>query len=377
MTSPEITVVDLTIREGMQYRGLMFSPQERSCILEFQETLGVDVSQVGYPPAHVSELAHVENLFIEAKKRDYTIRVTGLCRALVEDVGPMLESGLNEFHLHTVFTEETLKQRSIESIYRSLESTIRTIRSRVEDACIEISLIDVGKTDAVLLEECCAFLMDPLGVDIITLPDTSGMMAPNQVYQKVKSIVRRAAGKKTRISVHCHNDMGMASANTIMGVTAGASVVQVSALGIGERNGLGDLFVVSKTLKEQGYQLNIETENIELFQKYYEYVDELCRKKAHIGLLTYNTPFFGKAMKTHVAGTHGAGKFGIDSDEDFYLNVLCGKHLVKKYLKLNGIAFDENKIEEIVRRTKDKSVELNRFVTEREMADMVRRIGNL
>jgi len=165
--------------------------------------------------------------------------------------------------------------------------------------------------------------------------------------------------------------MGMASANTIMGVIAGASVIQVSVFGIGERNGLGDIFTVSRLLKEQGYQLSVRTEDIKLFQDYYEYIDDLCWKKSKIRLMNYNTPFFGQAMKTHVAGTHGAGQYGLDSDEDFYLNVLCGKHLVKKYLNLNKIVFGENRIDEIVKKTKDRSVKLNRALSKEEMRDIV------
>ncbi len=371
MKFQEITVVDLTIREGMQYRGLMFSPEERLAILEFQEALGVDITQVGYPPAHISEREAVKNLFSEVQKRKFKIHVTGLCRALVKDVGPMLDFKLNDFHLHTVFTEETLKQRSLDSIYESLADTIKLIRSKAEKACVEISLIDVGKTDASLLEESSAFLINQLGIDIITLPDTSGIMAPNQIAKTVKAIVKLAECTKTRISVHCHNDMGLASANTIMGVTAGATVIQVSALGIGERNGLGDIFVVSKLLKDQGYQLNVKTENIKLFQEYYKYVDELCRKKTNFGPLNYNTPFFGQSIKTHVAGTHGTGKYGVDSEEDFFLNVLCGKHLVKKYLKLNEIVYEKNKIDEIVTKTKDESVKLNRSLSKEEMLAIV------
>ncbi len=349
----------------------MFSPEERTTILEFQEALGVDITQVGYPPAHTSESECVKNLFAEAKKRAFKIHVTGLCRALAEDVRPMIKSGLNDFHLHTVFTEETLKQRSLDSIYQFLGDTIRLIRSKTLNACIEISLIDVGKTDPNLLKECSAFLINQLKVDIITLPDTSGIMAPNQIVDTVKPIVKLAKGTNTKISVHCHNDMGMASANTIMGVAAGAEVIQVSALGIGERNGLGDIFVVSRSLKEQGYQLNVKTEDIKLFQKYYEYIDDLCWKKSNFRLMNYNTPLFGQSMKTHVAGTHGTGKYGLDSEEDFYLNVLCGRHLVKKYLKLNEITYDKNRIDEIVTRTKNKSVKLNRSLSKEEMLDVV------
>ncbi|MCP4756970.1 MAG: hypothetical protein GY866_39410 [Proteobacteria bacterium] len=371
MASREITVVDLTIREGMQYRGLMFSPDERMKILEFQESLGVDISQVGYPPAHPSEMASVETLYAEAEKRGFRIRVTGLCRALSGDVEPMIESGLLDFHLHTVLTAEMLQRRSVDSIFESLGRTIEHIRSRVKKACIEVSLIDIGRTDPGLLEACARFLIHRVEVDMLTLPDTSGILTPNRLFDKVASIVRLVEEKSTRIGVHCHNDLGMASANTVMGVVAGASVVQVAALGIGERNGIGDLFIAGKCLKEQGYDLNLKIEDTRAFRRYYEYVAGLCQKKTNIDLLNYNTPFFGSSMRTHVAGTHGIAKYGTDSDEEFYLNVLCGKSLVKKYLQRNGIAYDPTRIEEIVSGIKNQSVERNRPVSREEVIAII------
>lgn len=371
MNYKDIIVVDQTIREGMQYRGLMLSYDERIKILEFQELLGVDISQAGYPPAHGSEAESVMKLFSEAKRRKYAIRVSGLCRALTEDVKPMVEYGFTDFQLHLAFTHEMLKRRSVDSILRSLEDTIRYIRSKVKEPFIEVSVLDVGKTDADLLKTSAGFLIDGLDVDVLALPDTSGIMAPNLFFDSVKSITRMTKDKRTRIGVHCHNDMGMATANTIMGVAAGASVVQATALGVGERNGIGDIYLVGKCLKDQGYRLNIKTENIDLFKQYYQFINDLCKKKTGMDIMNYNTPVFGGSGKAHVAGTHGIAKYGRATDETYYLNVLCGKHLVKKYLDMNSIDYNAERIEEIVSKIKNKSVELSRAVSKDEVLDIV------
>ena len=197
-------------------------------------------------------------------------------------------------------------------------------------------------------------------------------MAPNQVYERVGIISRLAKGKNTPIGIHCHNDLGMATANTITGVLAGASVVEASALGIGERNGIGDIFITAKNLKEQGFDLNIQTEKADIFREYYEFVDTVCCQKTGIKLLNYNTPFFGKSTKTHVAGTHGIGQFGLAAGQEFYLNVLCGKHLVENYLKLHKIGYKKEYLPEIVARIKNKSAETNMCVTREEVKDIVR-----
>ena len=367
----KIIVFDQTIREGMQYRGLMFSHAERLKIMEFQQALGVDISQAGYPPAHESEIRHIKKICREAVIRNYNIRISGLCRALVKDVSRMVATGLKEFNLHTSFTDEMLSRQSIESIFKSLKETVLFIRSEVEKPGIEVSLLDIGKTDIELLKKCADFLINNLKINILSLPDTSGLMAPNQIYKRVESISSLAKGKNTQIGIHCHNDLGMATANTIMGILAGASIIEVSALGIGERNGIGDIFITAMNLKNQGFDLNLKIEKEDIFREYYEFVDAVCYQKTGIKLLNNNTPFFGNSSMTHVAGTHGIGQFGLALDQKFYLNVLCGKHLVENYLKLHKIGYEKKYLQEIVAGIKDKSAEADRCVTQEEVKEIV------
>ena len=371
----KIIIIDQTIREGMQYHGLMFSNDQRLKIIEFQEALGVDVSQAGYPPAHKSEAENVKSLYRETQKRGYAIRVSGLYRALADDVRPMVKLGFKDFQLHVALTKEMLERTSVDVIYKSLEQTVALIRSEVSEPVIDVSLLDMGNTDMDLLEECAGFLIDELEVDILTLPDTSGIRAPNLIFDRVASIVKLTIAKKTRIGIHCHNDMGMATANTIMGVAAGALVVQVTALGIGERNGIGDIFLVGKCLKDQGYPINLKTENKDLFEQYYKYINGICLEQTNTGILNYNTPVFSPSMETHVAGTHGIASYGSAGNEAFFLNVLCGKHMVEKYLHSNNIRYDKDNIKEIVAGIKDKSAELGRFISKKEVVDIVIETG--
>ena len=376
MKKNRIYVNDQTIREGMQYRGLMFSYAERMKILEFQESLCVDISQVGYPPAHKSETTMINKISSELASRSYNIRIFGLCRAIVDDICRMIEAGLTEFHLHTTMTKEMLKTYDINFIFDSLKESVRYIRSRVKNSVIAVSILDIGKTDLTILKKCTDFLINKLEIDILSLPDTSGIIAPNIFFDRVKSIVQLAQGKSAMISIHCHNDMGMSSANTIMGAVAGASIIEVTALGIGERNGIGDIFLTGKLLKDQGYQLNLRTEEIEIFKAYYEYINDICIKKTGMNLINYNTPFFGDSMKIHVAGTHGIASYGLYPEKNYYLNVLCGKHLVTEYLKNNDINFRKEDVKKIVEKIKAKSVESNSYVTKQEVIDIVGRLKN-
>lgn len=346
----------------MQYRGMMFSEKERLKLIEYQEALGVDISQSAYPSAHDSEKEILKVLHREAVEKEYGIRIAGLGRALIKDADLIMESGVNDIQLHLV-----MDQGNADAGYRRLKEVVSFIRERLQQAVIEISILDLGKIDPDFLKKSTEIIINEMHIDILTLPDTSGMLSPNLLSHRVGLVAGIAEESSTLLGVHCHNDMGMATANTITGVEAGASVVEVSALGIGERNGIGDLFIVGKHLKEQGYNLNLKTKNIDMFRNYYEYVDDLCFQKTGIHLLNYNTPFFGDSVHTHVAGTHGLTPFGNRDKEDFFLNVLCGKHLVRKFMKQNSIDFDENELPEIVSKIKKYSVEKERCLSVKEV----------
>jgi len=131
-----------------------------------------------------------------------------------------------------------------------------------------VSLLDVGKTEKQLLKKLASFLINDLEVDILTLPDTSGVMMPMHYYDLISDSCKANPHGKTRIGVHCHNDLGMANSNSIMGVLGGASAIEVSAFGIGERNGIGDLFIVGRVLKREGFRIKLNIENVALFKNH-------------------------------------------------------------------------------------------------------------
>ncbi len=358
--------MDQTLREGMQHRGIVFSSAEKQQILNFQQKLGVDICQAGYPPAHVSEkntVTHLQDIVI---KENFHIQVAGMARAHPGDVPILLETGINQFHLHAHIQpgdDAATKDRSLARI----TDTVTALRSRRAGALISMAMLDIGSTPRSFLEQYGNFLIHTLSIDILSVPDTSGQMAPNTFHDAVKIMVEMSAGTNTNISVHCHNDLGMATANTVMGVVAGATLVEVSALGIGERNGIGDLFSVGKILRDQNHPMNLKIEDIDLFRKYYEYVNNVCSRQTGESLLSYNTPFFGDAVNTHVAGTHADTAFGMGLTEKYYLNVLCGRGLVEKYLKAQQITFVPEDLTQITRTIKDESARLGRCLSEAEI----------
>jgi len=368
MKHKKIIIIDETLREGMQYRGLVFTLEQRLRILDFQERLKVDICQAGYPPAHASEADLVRKLSQHAQKNKYKIRIAAMGRAIPADAAILLGTQVNDLHFHVHIKNETGPER-LDQILDDLLKTIDFVKKQRPSACISIAMLDIGRSENDILNKSVSFLSDH-HIDIISLPDTSGMMAPNQVFEKIHSLASESLD--TKISIHCHNDMGMASANSVMGILAGGQALELCALGIAERNGIADLYTTTKTLQDQGFEIRLNTADLPTFYDYYTYVDAIVYEQTHEHVLTVNTPVFGDAIKTHVAGTHAGGEYGISKEAQFFLNVLCGRGLVKKYLDGEGIFYDEKRLEEITSCIKEQSHTLGRRLKKNEIRVIAR-----
>ena len=364
MKNKKLLIIDDTLREGMQYRGLVFSLEQRLRILDFQEKLCVDICKAGYPSAHKSEADIVKALALHAQKNKFKIKVAAMGRASLQDADLLLNTHVSELHFH-LHIKNDVEQKKIDQILTDLLKTIDFVRKQRTKACISIAMLDIGRSESRILDQCVSFLNDQK-IDMISLPDTSGLMAPNQVFEKIQHLFSKTAD--TKISIHCHNDMGMASANSVMGNLAGGRVLELSALGIGERNGIADLYTTAKTLQDQGFDIRLNTDDIKTFYDYYKYVDAIVYEQTHEHMLTVNTPVFGDAVKTHVAGTHAGGEYGIASEEQFFLSILCGKGLVKKYLDRENISYDKKRLEEITSTIKQQSITLGRRLEKNEIS---------
>lgn len=365
----QITLIDQTIREGMQFQGVMFSCDQRLKILEFQEALGVDICQAGYPSAHPKEAAMVKTLVDHAGQRGFNIRVAALGRAFLPDAKILVDTGITDVHFHLHLPPDTGWQ-VLENTFSQLIPVVDFVRTARPDAIISLAVLDMGKTPLNQLEKGIRFLGQNHLVDILSLPDTSGIMAPNQVMDRIGHAAALAGDMA--VSIHCHNDLGMASANSVMGILAGARVLEVSVSGIGERNGIGDLYLTSRILADQGIQTGFSHDRIDQVREYYEFVDDIVREQTGQGLIHAATPVFGQAAHTHVAGTHAQHLYGAGTTPDFHLNLLCGNHLVKKYLTRHHIGFHPEHLPAITAAVKEMSIQKNRRLTPAEVRKIVR-----
>ena len=369
--APLIKTIDETIREGMQHRGLMFSYAQRLKMVEFMESLGIDVCQAGYPPAHPSEEEAVKNLNDTCRSRGYRIGIAGMGRAVQKDAESLLETGIRHFHLH-FHVRESFEPDRFEAVLKETRKTADLLRKRRKRATISMAVLDIGKTGDDFLARITDFLIRDTETDLISLPDTSGIIAPDRIYQRISPLAEKAVKAGKQISVHCHNDMGMAAANTFMGIKAGGGVMEASALGIGERNGIADLYPTARILRDNGFHTDVRVDDMDTFTRYYRFVDQIYREQTGDSLLTYNTPVFGKGGRSHVAGTHAGAGFGTTEEEEYFLNVLCGKKLVKQYLEKHRIPHSTGDIPRIADRIKERSAKEFRSLDLEEIRTIAR-----
>lgn len=364
----QFLLMDQTIREGMQFQGVVFSLDQRMKILEFQEALGIDICQAGYPSAHPQEAAMVKALADHARQRNFNIQVAALGRAFLPDAQILVDTGIKDIHFHLYLPSHATVAES-EKILSQLIPVIQFVRNARDDAVISLAVLDMGKTPAYQLNACIRFLCQNQMIDILSLPDTSGIMGPNQVADRIQDALTLAGDMA--VSIHCHNDLGMASANSVMGILAGAHMLEASVCGIGERNGIGDLYLASRILADQNVLCNFARNNLDQVREYYLFVHDIVKQQTGQGLIHAKTPVFGQAAHTHVAGTHAENLYGTSTTPDFHLNLLCGNHLVKKYLCCHHIVFHPDKVPAITAAIKEMSVQKNRRLTLKEVKEIV------
>jgi 2-isopropylmalate synthase len=273
-TYDENTVIffDTTLRDGEQSPGATLSSAEKLEIARQLARLGVDVIEAGFPAASPDDLAAVQRVAREVGTEDGPI-ICGLSRAIESDIRTCWEGvkdakkprihtflGTSPTHLKMVgLTEETALER--------IRFGVTLARSLCED--VEFSPMDAGRTEMEFLIKACAVAVE-CGATTLNIPDTVGYVTPQEWEEKLSALIAETpgAGKGSGViwSVHCHNDLGMATANTLAGVRAGVRQVEVTINGVGERAGNTSLEEVAMSLRTRekafGLRSNIDTTQI-------------------------------------------------------------------------------------------------------------------
>ena len=244
-----VRVFDTTLRDGEQSPGATLTSDEKVEIGRALSRLGVDVIEAGFPAASPDDLEAVRRIANTAGVEDVPGRiiklppiVCGLARANAKDIDRCWE-GVRDAQrprIHTfiatspIHREHKLRMSKVQVIERAREM-VTYARSLCAD--VEFSAEDAGRTEPDFLYEILSAVI-AAGASTLNIPDTVGYTLPDEFGQLIAGIIKNVPGvDKTIISVHCHNDLGLASANTLAGIRAGARQAEVTINGIGERAG--------------------------------------------------------------------------------------------------------------------------------------------
>ncbi len=242
MTSGRIAIFDTTLRDGEQSPGCSMNLDEKLRMARQLEHLGVDIVEAGFPIASEGDFAAVKA--VAAACRNVT--VAALCRTAGADVARAAEALAGAAHprIHTfvatsdIHLEHKLRKSRAE-VLEMTRASVRMARNYAEE--VEFSAEDATRSDVDYLCEVFSVAVDE-GATIINVPDTVGYSLPSEFSQLVSSVRDRVVGDKpVTISVHCHNDLGLAVANSLSAIAAGARQVECTINGIGERAGNASL----------------------------------------------------------------------------------------------------------------------------------------
>ena len=349
-------IFDTTLRDGEQVPGCQLNTVEKIQVAKALEQLGVDIIEAGFPISSPGDF----NSVIEISKAVTWPTICALTRAVEKDIDIAADAlkyakrkrihtgiGTSDYHIKYKFnsTRDDIIERGVQAV--------KYAKKYVED--VEFYCEDAGRTDNAYLAQVVEAVIKA-GATVVNIPDTTGYCLPQEYYEKIKYLMEHVDGiHKAVISTHCHNDLGMATANTFSGVMGGARQVEVTVNGIGERAGntsLEEIAMILKCHKGLGIDTNINTAKIYPTSRM---VSSLMNMPVQP-----NKAIVGRNAFAHSSGIHQDGVLknvqtyeimdphdvGIE-DNAIVLTARSGRAALKHRLNVNGVELDEKKLDKI------------------------------
>ncbi|MCK0169506.1 2-isopropylmalate synthase [Aliiroseovarius sp. S1123] len=364
MTNPSdhVLIFDTTLRDGEQSPGATMTHDEKLEIAEMLDEMGVDIIEAGFPIASEGDFAAVS----EIAERSKNSVICGLSRANFKDIDRCAEAVRKAAkpRIHTFIGTSPL-HRAIPNLTQDemadlIHETVSHARNLVDD--VQWSPMDATRTEHDYLCRVIEIAIKA-GATTINIPDTVGYTAPRESADLIRMLIERVPGADEIIfATHCHNDLGMATANALAAVEAGARQIECTINGLGERAGNTALEEVVMALKVRNdimpYQTGIDTTKIM----------NISRRVAQVSgfAVQYNKAIVGKNAFAHESGIHQDGmlknpeNFEIMRPEDIGLagtSLPLGKHSGRAALKakLNDLGFDvgDNQLKDVFVRFKE------------------------
>jgi len=303
MSSNKVQIFDTTLRDGEQVPGCKLNTTQKLVIAEKLDFLGVDIIEAGFPVSSPGDFNSVS----EISKLVKNATVCGLTRAVKNDIEvaanalrfakrPRIHTGIGTSETHIKYKFNSSKEEIIE---RAI-AAVSYAKTFVED--VEFYAEDAGRTDNEFLARVCEAVIKA-GATVLNIPDTTGYCLPEEYGAKIKYLKENVTGiDKAILSCHCHNDLGLATANSIAGAMNGARQIECTINGIGERAGNTSLEEVVMILKQHPY-LNLNTNiNAKLLTEMSQLVSD------SMGMMVQpNKAIVGANAFAHSSGIHQDG----------------------------------------------------------------------
>ncbi len=354
MADGKIHIFDTTLRDGEQVPGCKLNTREKLELALQLEALGVDIIEAGFPISSPGDFESVAQI----SKHIKNATVCGLTRAVLKDIEVAAESlkyavqprihtgiGTSDLHIKAKFnsTQDEILQRAIQCV--------KWARNFTDD--VEFYAEDAGRTDNEYLARVIEAVIKA-GATVVNIPDTTGYCLPHQYGEKIDYLVNNVPNiDKAIISCHCHNDLGLATANSIAGVIAGARQIECTINGLGERAGntsLEEVVMIIKQHKHLGLHTNVNAKQLNPLSRI---VSDTMRMPVQP-----NKAIVGSNAFSHSSGIHQDGflknaetyeiinpeEVGADSSK-IVLTARSGRSALAYRFQNLGFQFDKNDVD--------------------------------
>lgn len=354
MAAGKVFIFDTTLRDGEQVPGCKLNTKEKLALALSLEDLGVDIIEAGFPISSPGDFESVNQISKAVKNAT----ICGLTRAVQKDievaaqalkyaVRPRIHTGIgtSDLHIKAKFnsTREEILQRAIQCV--------KWARNFTDD--VEFYAEDAGRTDNQYLAQVIEAVIKA-GATTVNIPDTTGYCLPHQYGEKISYLINNVLNiDKAVISCHCHNDLGLATANSIAGVIAGARQIECTINGLGERAGntsLEEVAMIIKQHKDLGLYTTIQSEKLNPISRL---VSDTMRMPVQP-----NKAIVGSNAFSHSSGIHQDGflkdaqtyeiiapeEVGADSSK-IVLTARSGRSALAFRFQKLGFQFDRNDVD--------------------------------
>jgi len=353
LVGEQVRIFDTTLRDGEQTPGVSLTPDEKLMIARQLDKLGVNVIEAGFPVSSKGEFDSVRQI----ARAGLNCQVCGLSRIVKKDAQACLDADVGMVHVFVPTSDiqiaHTIKLSHDEIVAGAVE-TVEFVKENGR-TCL-FSAMDATRTSPEFLHRIFK-AVEGAHCDIINIPDTVGVAVPSSFYRFVKDICDRV---NMVVDVHCHNDFGLAVANSLAAVEAGAREVQVCVNGLGERAGNANLAETVMSLHAiYGARTSIKTEYLVETARLVERLSEVK--------ISMTAPIVGENAFSHESGIHSHGV--IENSKTFEPGIMTpemvghkrrivlgkhtGRHAVAKFLEEGGFEPTEEQLSEILARVKD------------------------